>query len=197
MRHRHSEVLELIHTKVVSGELPIDAARKERFRRLLASAGADESVQLERAVVLAHQYRQEYEKGWCAVEGAVDVLTSLRGAGIVVGIVTNNLRAEQVLKLDRCGLTQHIDALVTSEDAGTAKPNPEIFAKALGALGMTSAQTVMVGDAWDTDIAGALAAGLRPIWFNWRALAMREPRVPELRSFVPAHQALRLMAGQD
>jgi len=192
LRRRHSEILEIVHRKVVSGELPIDEARRERFRRLLGDAGADESA-LGRAVELARWYRQEYEQSWYPVDGAMDLLTALKAAGIVVGIVTNNLRAEQLLKLERCALAPHIDALITSEDAGIAKPDPEIFTKALDALDLTSSDTVMVGDAWDTDIAGAIAAGLRPVWFNWRGLPMREPRVSELRSFVPAAEAMRVI----
>ena len=101
-------------------------------------------------------------------------------------------------KLERCALAQYIDVLITSEDAKIAKPDPGIFTIALKALDLSSTQTVMVGDAWDTDIAGAIAAGLRPVWFNWRGSPMREPRVPELRSFLPAAEAMRVIAeGPD
>jgi putative hydrolase of the HAD superfamily len=175
-------MLELIHQKVVSGELRIDEARRERFRRLLADAGAEEAVQNERALDLARRYRAEYERDWCAVQGALELLSALRNAGIRVGVVTNNLRAEQLLKIERCGLARFIDALITSEDAGIAKPNPAIFVKALEVLGLHASETVMVGDVWDTDIAGALAAGVRPVWYNWRGLPPREPRVVEVRT---------------
>ena len=94
LRRRHSEMLEIIHRQVVSGDLPIDEARRERFRRLLGDAGADESG-LDRAVELARWYRQEYERSWYPVDGAMDLLTALKAAGIIVGIVTNNLRSEQ------------------------------------------------------------------------------------------------------
>ena len=47
---------------------------------------------------------------------------------------------------------------------------------------------VMVGDSWAADIAGAHAAGIRPIWFN-RA-AVRRPtgrlRVSEIATLTPA-----------
>jgi putative hydrolase of the HAD superfamily len=40
-----------------------------------------------------------------------------------------------------------IDALVVSETVGVAKPEPAIFAAALGQLGCAAADTVMLGEA--------------------------------------------------
>ena len=192
LRRRHSEMLELIHQDVVSGRLQIDEARRERFRRLLLQANAA-GADLERAAALAKRYREEYEQGWSAVEGAAELLGVLKARGLRVGIVTNNVRAEQVLKLESCGLAGLIDVLVTSEDAGMAKPEPEIFGKALAALDLKPAATVMVGDVWDTDIAGAMRAGLRPVWFNWRQLPPRDQAVDEILSLTPAEDALAVI----
>ena len=58
LRRRHSELLETIHREVVAGRLSIDDARRERFRRLLADAGADEEA-LGRASAAASRYREE------------------------------------------------------------------------------------------------------------------------------------------
>ena len=55
------------------------------------------------------------------------------------------------------------------------------------ALQCDAAETVMVGDSWTADIAGARAAGIRPIWFN--PLGAKAPDgepVAELRSLEPA-----------
>lgn len=189
LRRRHSDMLELIHRDVVAGRLQIDDARRERFRRLLLQAEAVDA-DLDRAASLARAYREEYERGWCAVDGAVDLVASLRARGARIGIVTNNIRAEQLLKLERCGLAALVDVLVTSEDAGIAKPEPAIFAKALAALDLDADDAVMVGDVWDTDVAGAMRAGLRPVWYNWRRLPAREHTVDELASFTPLASAL-------
>jgi FMN phosphatase YigB (HAD superfamily) len=51
----------------------------------------------------------------------------------------------------------------------------------------------MVGDVWDTDIAGALAAGVRPVWFNWRGLPPRETAVDEIVSLAPTDATVRLI----
>ncbi|HXT69944.1 MAG TPA: HAD-IA family hydrolase [Vicinamibacterales bacterium] len=189
LRRRHSDVLESIHREVVAGRISIDDARRERFRRLLADAGADETGQ-SRAWDLAMRYRAAYQSNWRAVAGAVELLTVLRARDLSIAIVTNNLTAEQQQKMKGCALEAHVDALITSEAVGIAKPATGIYQAALDALGLQAEETVMVGDAWDTDIAGALAAGIRPIWFNWRRLPARDVKVAEISSLTPVDSAL-------
>jgi HAD superfamily hydrolase (TIGR01509 family) len=196
LRRRHSEMLELIHREVVAGRMAIDEARRERFRRLLSDAGGDAAAQ-GRAVALATCYRREYERGWRPVAGAIELLTALRSRGLRIAIVTNNLTSEQQTKLRCCGLDGHVDVLTTSEAVGTPKPAPAIYECALEALGIAAEESVMVGDAWDTDIAGALAARVRPVWFNWRGLPARDTTVDELASLQPTARALQVIAGTD
>jgi len=56
--------------------------------------------------------------------------------------------------------------VVISEDVGVVKPAPAIFEIALRQLGCASAQAVMVGNSWETDILGARQAGLSAVWLN-------------------------------
>jgi putative hydrolase of the HAD superfamily len=65
--------------------------------------------------------------------------------------------------LGEAGLLEHVDAVVTSAEVGAAKPDRAIFEHALGLAGATAADTVHVGDSLDNDVAGARAAGIRPL----------------------------------
>ena len=194
LRRRHSELLEIIHREVVAGRLSIDDARRERFRRLLADAGGDEAA-LGRAHEVAMRYREEYQRSCRGVDGAAELLALLKERGLKVAIVTNNLTVEQEQKIRRCGFGSHIDALITSEGTGVAKPDVGIFVAALSAIEVSASEAVMVGDAWDTDIAGALAAGVRPVWFNWRGHPPRETPVAEIAAFTPLDAAVKAICG--
>lgn len=191
---RHSEVLEAMHVEVLTGRRSIEASRAERFRRLLAEA-LDAEVANGRASELAQRYRAAYEAAWRPVPGAVPLLTALRAAGFPVAIVTNNLIAEQVQKLRHCALDVFVDALVTSEEVGVAKPEIGIFAAALDRLRLDATDVVMVGDAWGTDIAGAIGAGIRPIWFNRRAASSPNPSVVELNALEPTEHVVEVIRG--
>jgi putative hydrolase of the HAD superfamily len=62
--------------------------------------------------------------------------------------------------LERLGLDRFFDAVVTSAEAGAAKPDPAIFLTALARLDAEPARALHVGDE-PSDEEGALAAGMR------------------------------------
>ena len=66
--------------------------------------------------------------------------------------------------LERTGLRELLDGVVTSAQVGSAKPAGELFAAALALADATPAQALHVGDSLDEDIAGANAAGIDAVW---------------------------------
>jgi HAD superfamily hydrolase (TIGR01509 family) len=183
---RHHILLEQFHLEVLGGRMTIDEAREHRFRALVG--GGD-------AASLAQAYREAYTTDWRQVPGAEALLQALRKRGWAVVVVTNNLVSEQRLKLARIGLTDVVDHLVTSEEVGVSKPQPEIFHHALAAAGAASSDAVMLGDAWGADVEGARGVGIRPVWLNRAGLASLDPTVAELRALTPIEDVLRVVEG--
>ena len=183
----HGTLLEALHLEVLAGRLTVDEARIERFRRLFGHPG--ETVDDRLAQAAASTYREAYVSHWRPVAGALALLAAARERA-AIGVVTNNIASEQRQKIDACGFSPYLDTVVTSEEAGVAKPDPRIFEIAIGRLGRPREETVMVGDAWATDVAGARAAGLRAIWFNRFGAASPDPSVSEIGSLAPAASVL-------
>ncbi len=102
-----------------------------------------------------------------ARDGAMTVLHAdtaaqfdrLRSAGWHVAILTNGWRRYQEPVLRHSGLLAAIDAIVTSDDVGCAKPAGPIFAAARAG----AAEHVHVGDRIDHDVIGGNAAGARTV----------------------------------
>jgi putative hydrolase of the HAD superfamily len=93
---------------------------------------------------------------------AADVLDTLRARGHALAVVSNwDVSLHDVLAA--AGLAERVDAVVTSAELGVGKPRPEPFAAALAALGVAAEGAVHAGDTVDEDVAGALAAGVRPV----------------------------------
>ena len=191
---RHRLVLEAWHQEVLAGRATIDQARVARFGELIVAAGGPNAR--ERAAALAAAYRAVYATAWFTVPGAVALIDAIRAREIGVAIVTNNVLVEQQLKLDRCGLPALRTTLVTSEEVGRQKPDPAIFRAALDRVGVSAAEAVMVGDAWATDIEGALGMGIRPVWLNRFGEISRDRSVVELHSLEPTGHALGVVLGQ-
>lgn len=97
-----------------------------------------------------------------------EVLADLRRSARV-GLCSNFTHAPTARRiLAESGLSEHLDAVVISEDVGLRKPRREIFDALLTGLGSDPAQTLHVGDNLEADVAGAAARGLRTAWLRRR-----------------------------
>ncbi|HUZ85512.1 MAG TPA: HAD family hydrolase [Candidatus Baltobacterales bacterium] len=105
-----------------------------------------------------------------------DALTSLRGQGWKVAVVTNGSPA-QLAKMEATGVVQCVDAWCISEVDGVRKPEPAIFQLAAHRCGVDLRYAWMIGDSAEADIGGAQAAGIRSAWLRrgrpWPLTAFR------------------------
>jgi putative hydrolase of the HAD superfamily len=99
---------------------------------------------------------------WCAAPEARAALATLRRAGRRVAVASNfDYRLPAILAgLELAG---DLDLIWLPRDAGVAKPDPRFFRSACERLGVAPAQTVVVGDDPEQDLAPARRAGLRAI----------------------------------
>jgi putative hydrolase of the HAD superfamily len=65
--------------------------------------------------------------------------------------------------LDRVGIGELLDGVVSSAVAGARKPDPAIFDPALKLAGCGPEEALHVGDTPEEDVEGARAAGIRPL----------------------------------
>lgn len=96
----------------------------------------------------------------------IPLMQELKRNNITIGVLTDLTAHIQHRKLRNLGLTEYIDILVTSEEAGVEKPSPIIFKKLLDKLSPISPNEVlMIGDSEIKDTLGAKAAGMIAIRF--------------------------------
>jgi len=128
-----------------------------------------------------------WEMAITPIDGAIAVLTTLKPF-YRLGVISNTVGsgdAELDDALQKAGLRPLIDALVTSRDFGKAKPDPAIYIEGARRLGVPLEATVMVGDRLDTDVAGALNAGIPGVW-------LKHPGADPLAGISPTHVITRL-----
>ncbi len=189
-------VLRDVHRSLVlPKKVTLPESRVLRMLRLYESLGIELSGSEARR--LSELRRAAYLESERPVPGARSLLEELRSRRVHVGIVSNNLLAEQKGKLSRIGLAGLLDSLTVSEEVRAPKPDPQIFRLALRRCGRPPAEAVVVGDSWKEDIEGAQTAGLNAVWFNRR----RDPRpsvgnpARELASFRPTAKAVATILG--
>jgi len=91
-----------------------------------------------------------------------DALRGLRAAGHRL-VVVSNWDVSLHDDLRDTGLAPLVDAAISSAEAGAAKPDPRIFTRALALAGGDATGALHAGDSLQLDVAGAIAAGLRPV----------------------------------
>lgn len=90
------------------------------------------------------------------------VLHAARERGVRLVVVSNwDVSLHDVL--EQTGLAPLVDAVVTSAELGSAKPDGAIFARGLELAGVAARAAVHVGDTVEHDVAGARAAGIEPL----------------------------------
>jgi FMN phosphatase YigB (HAD superfamily) len=98
--------------------------------------------------------------------GAIELLADVNAMGLRCVIASNTYwrDAESYWEDFRLlGMADHVDAIVTSVDAGHLKPHPAVFELAMRAAGADAPSCVYIGNKEDNDIEPALALGMRTI----------------------------------
>ena len=103
---------------------------------------------------------------------ALPALAQLAEDGHVV-VIVSNWDCSLPDWLGPTGLLEQVAGVVTSADAGAAKPDRRIFERGLELAGARPEEAVHVGDSVENDVAGARALGIRPV------LVARDGAAPE------------------
>jgi putative hydrolase of the HAD superfamily len=136
------------------------APRNELFAGALTRFG----LRSELAETLLRDYRAGFPSACVLFPDAARTLSSLRAAGLKLGLITNGSVRMQSSKLKCLALVPAFDAVLISDAEGVSKPDPEIFRRALERLGTTPGHAVFVGDHPDVDVSGARSAGMKAVW---------------------------------
>lgn len=165
-------------TRYSRGEITRDYLIVERFRRPL-SVGNGLEVNENLCLEMSDRFLDFCSSKPGVVEGAHELMEHLRRRGYRMHMTSNGFHEVQYKKLAACGLRDYFDTIILSEDAGVNKPSPQYFDYALRQSGAMRESTLMIGDNLQTDILGALNAGIDAILFNrWDVDVSESPQAP-------------------
>lgn len=109
---------------------------------------------------LNNTYWDTFLKNMKLYKDVLPLFKELKRRNITIGIVSDLTADIQLRKLHKLGISEHVDILVTSEEAGREKPHPSVFLFALNKLGLLPNEVIVIGDNPKTDMEGANAIGI-------------------------------------
>ena len=111
-------------------------------------------------------------------------LEDLRADGRRLAVVSNSSSEAHVRAvLHETGILPFFEKVLSSGTEGVEKPNPELFHRAVGRMGLSPEEAFYVGNLAFTDAQAAREAGLDAVWLNRSGTGMSgEP--PEITSLL-------------
>ncbi|MDO5411365.1 MAG: HAD family hydrolase [Lachnospiraceae bacterium] len=95
-----------------------------------------------------------------------ELLGELRKRNIRIGIGTDMTALIQYRKLETLKILPLIDFMVTSEEAGAEKPDPEFFRLCIHKAGCRPHECLFIGDHPEKDVKGAWKAGMNVLRYD-------------------------------
>jgi putative hydrolase of the HAD superfamily len=150
---------------------------------LFKEAGIDASEQLVGGVL---KKMQQFNLKQVLFDDVVPALTELKRRELILGLVSNVDRDITPL-CDELGLSSLLQVVVTSQEVGFSKPQPEIFKEALKRAKIEASEAIYIGDQYQIDVVGARDAGIKAVLLD-RGDDFREvtdcPRIQSLADVV-------------
>jgi len=93
---------------------------------------------------------------WVLYGDVLPTIKILKRQGLIIGLISN-------ISMDRAGLEEYLDVMVTARDVGVGKPETIIFLTALREADLAASEVIYVGDQFQIDVLGANRAGIKAI----------------------------------
>ncbi|MCD7838340.1 MAG: HAD-IA family hydrolase [Clostridiales bacterium] len=98
--------------------------------------------------------------------GVVELVSTLKERGVRLGVGSDMTADWQLKKLDKLGLLNKLDFVVTSEEAGVEKPHRGLFLLCAKKAGCLPEECLFIGDNLQKDVLGAQRAGMEALWLQ-------------------------------
>jgi putative hydrolase of the HAD superfamily len=106
----------------------------------------------------------------------LDYLRALRGRGLRLALLTNNVREWEPLWRPKLPVDELFEVVVDSAFVGMRKPDPAIYRLTLEKLGLPAGACVFVDDT-DVNVTAARELGMRAVWFRSTGQAIADIEV--------------------
>ena len=129
----------------------------------LAASGADAPAP-DMAAHIADRFTAYLDDQTSILPDAHHVLDVLRAKNFRLALITNGATAPQRAKIERFDLARRFHHVQIEQEAGVGKPEEAAYRRAMSTLGVGAAETWMVGDNLEWEVAAPQRLGVFAVW---------------------------------
>jgi FMN phosphatase YigB (HAD superfamily)/ribulose-5-phosphate 4-epimerase/fuculose-1-phosphate aldolase len=133
--------------------------------------------------ILNELYWNHFYENMKCFEGVIDFISWNKKNEIKIGVLTDYETEYQIIKLQKLGLLEMVDIIITSEEVGIEKPSIQMFQNILNKMNLLSSEVIMIGDNYEKDIQGALNNSIFSYWFHKNCIVNENYNYIEFNSF--------------
>ena len=130
------------------------------------AAGGGRALPDDLAVQIGDRFTAYREEQVFVFPGAHETIDELKARGVRLALVTNGAADMQRAKIERFALAHRFDHIQIEGEHGFGKPEEKAYRHAMEALGVVAAETWMVGDNLEWEIAAPQRLGIYSIWID-------------------------------
>ncbi len=171
--------------KVLGKEMPLEEIIRNFGEPLAVTMEKMLEIPPEEAMSIYREYH--YEKFDELIEifpGMLELVRVLKMQGYKLAIVTSRLRHTTMKGLEKYGLEEYFDYVLTADDTDKHKPDPTPINLTLEKLGSKPSEAIMIGDSM-FDILCARNAGVESVLVGWAIAVTEEDKIgPNKPTFI-------------
>lgn len=142
----------------------IAEARRQVVGEVFAELGGSALTAL--AAPFADRFTETREAMTELFPTARETIETLKARGVLLALVTNGAAEVQRAKIERFALAGLFDHIQIEGEHGFGKPEERAYRHAMQALGVTPAETWMVGDHLEWEVAAPQRLGIHAVWYD-------------------------------
>lgn len=154
---------ENLWAQIRDGKIDKEYLRKYRFYDSFMFFGIDDFEMSQR---FEYQFLDEILNYNELVEGTQGILEYLSSKNYRLHILSNGFSEVTYRKVELSGIKKYFETVTSADEINIRKPQPEIFAYALGKSNAQKENSVIIGDDWIADVEGGLSFGMNVIFFD-------------------------------
>jgi putative hydrolase of the HAD superfamily len=147
--------------------LKLEEARRIVVGNGFAALAADgRAFPADLAMRIADRFTAYRDEEMFIFPGAHDAIDEFKARGVKLALVTNGAAETQRAKVERFALAHRFDHIQIEGEHGFGKPEERAYLHAMEALGVTAADTWMIGDNLEWEIVAPQRLGIYAIWMD-------------------------------